>query len=550
MLWLLPLALLMYALSRIWTLRAGEPGDYYLYGVLGRLQLSYPQGIPSLIPDLHFPEGQARSIFPALFSEPLMFTIIGMFTRLAGDPTLGVWLTIVSVVVFNILGTWIFFWKRFSRTSLLAVVVGWCVIAFLPWWWSRSSIHVHLSWVTLLLVCIGIWFDFFVEKKTPRLWFVALVHFLLISQSLYFGVFMILFVVAWSLAFAPDHLRNPQRLKQLGGLALGAGVGYGLDLIWVIASYGGIAAMKIALSTGNHPDPGMAYVYSNRVRELIRGAPGSPSDWIVAQLGKPYTHGVDAEGFPAPFPKMALILCGIVFLYARSFRQFKGAPTRGTSWFLWATLLGVALMGMQEITWIKFNVLFPVFPFIRSYSRMFLVMMLVFALWFAKVAERYEGAAQRSPKALTASFAVWFAALFLDYGWDWKPHLISSFPCATYMSEIANHPFPVFSSGRSPHPSDCARDSSHIFAVTGAPVILGYGEDLPADLRPNTQECVAYRSRLIKAHESKGSVWWWFEGNEADLDRSLKCLKPARLEVVLLETSAEGTQNRLSQIGF
>ena len=111
---------------------------------------------------------------------------------LGGQPPQVLWWGMVASTLANIWGVWFLLWRRWGKRAPLGVAVGWAVILGSSWAWLRTPNHWYLGWVPILLWAVLQWWDLLVERKTVSWKQVLLSHTLLLAQSVYYSVFLLL----------------------------------------------------------------------------------------------------------------------------------------------------------------------------------------------------------------------------------------------------------------------------------------------------------------------------------------------------------------------
>lgn len=507
-------------------LYGGTGSDFYAGASIARTSLDAVGAWAGLVPGFDFPVGMRPAELSEFFTEPLPRLLLGGLAALIGEPMSALrWGMILSTLA-NIWGTWAILWYRGGRERPLATVAAWAVICLSPWPWARTTVHWQLGWVPIFLGVLAIWWDFFVRGRAHRPWIVVGAHGLLLLQSVYYGVFAIFAVAFWSLASARALVTDRKRRRAWLGLAAGAAAGYALAVSWSVTGLGGLESFRKIREASVRPLTEL-HQYSSRMRELTRG--GYESTWNRLAGLPPGRFAHDGESFPSPLPKLAwlaaLVATALVWKRAR----------RATAYFL-VLFWGFALIGLQEIPWIREGVIYPLLPFIRSYARIMMPILCAGALWTAELGALFPS--RLRPARAAALLAGWLALLWIDYGWPQAAQAMRpGLPCAEEYAVLAREKLPLLpvrATGATAGPSLCPGwREFDFYAAAGVPVIARPWHAPGGPIAPGTPDCARWRERIARI----GSVALWLDGDEKDRRTTLSCLEPRKL-TILHQTSS------------
>lgn len=487
------------------------PGDFLTYVAVMRIGHMLPGLPPREISVFGFPNGVSAASLPEYFSEPLVFLSLRVFSYISQEPVRSMaWAVWISTAT-NILG--VAAWAYFRKPGQAwAWVVPTALIALNPWIWARSIEHWHLSWVFPMLWAMSLWWDFFFRQRSASPWQWLLAHGLLLASSIYYGFFLVLLVGCWVLYRRLAGLQHWRLL--LLPVAL-AGTGYSVDALWVTYSTG-IHARSV-----QRPDQDY-HRYNTRLREVLRGGDGSPWVTIAAsRFGKGLARPAkDGEGFPGVFPKLACIL--FLFWTWRIAPRARNLALSGLVVFL--------LVGFEEVPWIRFEVLRPLFPFIRSYARVMMPMTLLMVLWWHEALAELPSSSQSPQKQWRIGLGSigLIALLLVDFGWIASNRPLVEMPaCFEGMSSLRGKG-PIFYqvAKGSKVPNWCPMREVDVFALSGENILNSPWSGPEEDLEPGKTSCSVWGPRIWKGLMSSTSgIAWWYDGSVEGRRRTVACIE-------------------------
>jgi len=546
-LWAFPVALTLIRLKRLafdsgaqWVGSIGS--DFYGYAGLGRILLLNGGHTPAVIPQFLFPAGMPAASHLEDFCEPLIQVFLKISLLFTQNPVHAVTLGIILTHLFNIWGIWLLLWRRFASGTLagaLGVVLGWGLFALSPWPYSKSFTHWHLSWAPLILACAIAAWDLWVHHRGPRtvrgLLVNAGIHALLLAQSIYYGFFMVILHLIAALISARELLTSRHLRTVACFFAASLFLGYGIDIAFVIHRLGGLGMLHQGMHSATYSLFDL-HIYSTRLRSMLRGAPGSAWNWIATRFfgQKPNSAAVDGEGFYDPLPKLAWAALALGALsLSRTVRngEYKKKYGAGMGRILKVSLLwvlGMLFVSLQETPWVKRFILFPLFPFIRSYSRMMMPILCVMAIATADLVARFSGKALgRSRLIVPSVLALWFFLLWIDYGPASPPPPTGENPeCTPNYLALTEAGAPVLLISTSQGGDACREREFGILARTGLPLLNQPFEMFNRPILLGSTDCQELRKRTSAAIAVSQKLTVWFEGPVSDWRETLLCLAP------------------------
>lgn len=526
----------------------GVSSDFYALASIGRLALNHPEGLPQQITDFSFPLGIGRGVLPELFSDWLWQAVLRFFTSITREPITALWMGIVASTLFNIWGVWILLWRRFARHSVGAVIVAWSLLCLHPGIWARSVGHWYLSWIPILLACLLAAWDLWVTRTRPRAGWLFLIHFLLMAQSIYYAVFLVLLHGIWLLTGLSELFGSSRLRREALRFAVIAAMAYASAGSISILNMGGRDGLALARQSA-HRAPDQVYHLGFRLRELLKGGSGSPWNRFAQKAWhqKPEAYARDGETFPAPLPKLWLLAALVWAVIFKRSARMRLAWAEGRAQevdrglteselgrarrFALMGVIGLLLLGLQETYWFRVYGLFPILPFLRTYARLLILILGVMSLglasfWAGRVRPLLVG-----PRQSACVVGVALVLLWVDLGWNPQAlELVASHPCFEVLKQVREFGAPILLT-RAPGAGGvggCAGIHYESYPVTGLPQLASFFEGGFAGVfKKGDPLCLQLANQVREASRAhvSGHVLWWYEGTPEDWEKSARCFK-------------------------